>query len=116
MISFDPSAFPKKGNKSVGVQRQWCGRLGKIDNCQVGVFMGYSSREEQTLVTFRLYLPKEWARDRLRRKACGVPRGCDTKHGINWLWPCSRSPVLRCRTRGLPVTTKWAAHTVFAGI
>ena len=41
VISLDPSAFPKKGTGSVGVQRQWCGRLGKIENCQVGVFMGY---------------------------------------------------------------------------
>jgi SRSO17 transposase len=74
VISFDPSAFPKKGNKSVGVQRQWCGRLGKVDNCQVGVFMGYASREEQSLVNLRLYLPKQWAKDRARRKECGVPK------------------------------------------
>jgi SRSO17 transposase len=74
VISFDPSAFPKKGNMSVGVQRQWCGRLGKVENCQVGVFMGYATREEQTLVNMRLYLPKSWAKDRRRRKACGVPK------------------------------------------
>lgn len=74
VISFDPSAFPKKGNMSVGVQRQWCGRLGKVENCQVGVLMGYASREEQTLVNMRLYLPKSWATDRRRRKACGVPK------------------------------------------
>ena len=84
VISFDPSAFPKKGNNSVGVQRQWCGRLGKIDNCQVGVFMGYASREEQTLVNFRLYLPKEWAKDRRRRKACDVPKEVryETRHQL----------------------------------
>ncbi len=40
MLVFDPSAFPKKGPASVGVQRQWCGRLGKVENCQVGVFLG----------------------------------------------------------------------------
>ena len=74
VISFDPSAFPKKGNMSVGVQRQWCGRLGKVENCQVGIFMGYATREEQTLVNMRLYLPKSWAKDRRRRKACGVPK------------------------------------------
>ena len=45
VIIFDPSGFPKKGTKSVGVARQWCGRLGKLDNCQVGVYMGYSSRK-----------------------------------------------------------------------
>ncbi len=74
VISFDPSAFPKKGNMSVGVQRQWCGRLGKVENCQVGVLMGYATREEQTLVNMRLYLPKSWAKDHRRRKACGVPK------------------------------------------
>jgi len=74
VIMFDPSAFPKKGTHSVGVARQWCGRLGKVDNCQVGVFMGYASRTEQALVGMRLYLSKEWAKDRKRRKECGVPR------------------------------------------
>ncbi len=44
MIVFDPSAFAKKGTKSVGVARQWCGRLGKVENCQVGIYMAYVSR------------------------------------------------------------------------
>jgi SRSO17 transposase len=74
VLVFDPSAFPKKGTESVGVQRQWCGRLGKKDNCQVGVYLGYVSRKEHALVDFRLYLPKEWAGDRKRRKKAGVPR------------------------------------------
>jgi SRSO17 transposase len=74
VIVFDPSAFPKKGNASVGVQRQWCGRLGKIDNCQVGVYMGYVSRREHALVDLRLYLPKEWASKKRRRKKAGVPK------------------------------------------
>jgi len=74
VLVFDPSAFPKKGTKSVGVQRQWCGRLGKVDNCQVGVYLGYVSRTEHALVDMRLYLPQEWAADRKRRKEAGVPR------------------------------------------
>jgi len=74
VIVFDPSGFAKKGNASVGVQRQWCGRLGKIDNCQIGVFMGYVSRLEHALVDTRLYLPKEWAQDKKRRKKAGVPK------------------------------------------
>lgn len=74
VIVFDPSAFPKKGAKSVGVQRQWCGRLGKIDNCQVAVYMAYVSRIDHALVNARLYLPAEWAKDRPRRKAAGVPK------------------------------------------
>src|SRR5205809_3880992 len=74
VLVFDPSAFPKKGTESVGVQRQWCGRLGKVDNCQVGVYLGYVSRCEHALVDVRLYLPEEWARDRKRRLKAEVPR------------------------------------------
>src|SRR5262249_37732654 len=62
VIVFDPSAFAQKGDKSVGVARQWCGRLGKVENCQVGVSMGYVSRIEQALVDFRLFLPEEWTK------------------------------------------------------
>lgn len=74
VIVFDPSAFPKQGKQSVAVARQWCGRLGKVDNCQVAVYLGYVSRKDQALVNTRLYLPKEWANDRARRKAAGVPK------------------------------------------
>lgn len=56
VIVFDPSGFPKSGKASVGVARQWCGRLGKVDNCQVAVYMGYVSRREHALVDTRLYL------------------------------------------------------------
>lgn len=84
VIVFDPSAFAKKGTESVGVARQWCGRLGKVDNCQVGVYMGYVSRAEHTLVDVRLYLPKSWAGDRKRRRKCGVPRAVkyQTRHAL----------------------------------
>ena len=74
VIVFDPSGFAKKGTESVGVQRQWCGRLGKLENCQVGIYLGYASRIEHALVDVRLYLPKEWATDKKRRKKCGVPQ------------------------------------------
>ena len=74
VLVFDPSAFAKKGKHSVGVARQWCGRLGKKENCQVGVFLGYVSRREHALVDMRLYLPEEWTKDRQRCKAAGVPR------------------------------------------
>ena len=68
-----PAASPKRGTHSVGVQRQWCGHRGKVDNCQVGVFMGYVSRQEHTLLDFRLSLSEEWTRDEPRRQACHVP-------------------------------------------
>jgi SRSO17 transposase len=74
VLVFDPSAFPKKGTQSVGVARQWCGRLGKVDNCQVGIFMGYVTRTEHTIVNVRLYLPEEWTKDRARCEAAGVPK------------------------------------------
>jgi SRSO17 transposase len=74
VLVFDPSAFPKKGTESVGVQRQWCGRLGKVDNCQVGVYLAYVGREEHALVDTRLYLPKGWARSKQKRGKCGVPK------------------------------------------
>lgn len=74
VIVFDPSAFPKKGDASACVARQWCGRLGKVDNCQVGVYMGYVSSREHTLVDVRLYMPREWARGKKRRKKAGIPK------------------------------------------
>ncbi len=74
VIVFDPSGHAKCGRDSLGVQRQWLGRLGKVDNGQVGVYMGYASRREHALVDVRLYLPKEWAADPSRRKKCGVPK------------------------------------------
>ncbi len=73
VIVFDPSGFPKKGKASVGVARQWCGRVGKLDNCQVAVYMGYVTRLDHVLTNTRLYLPKEWTGDRTRMKKAGVP-------------------------------------------
>jgi SRSO17 transposase len=75
VLTLDSSSFPKKGEASVGVARQWCGRLGKIENCQTGVFLGYVTNLGHTLVDERLYLPKEWAKDRARRAMCHIPRG-----------------------------------------
>ena len=75
VLVFDPSGFPKSGRQSVGVARQWCGRLGKVDNCQVAIYMGYVSRHEHTLVDTRLYLPKEWTTDKKRCQEAGVPKG-----------------------------------------
>jgi SRSO17 transposase len=73
VLAFDPSSYPKRGTQSVGVKRQWCGHRGKIDNCQVGVYMGYVSRRDHALLDFRLFLPKEWAWDKARRQRCHVP-------------------------------------------
>jgi SRSO17 transposase len=69
----DGSAFAKKGNHSCGVKRQHCGRLGKVENCQIGIFLGYGCRYGHTLLDHRLFLPKEWADDPQRREKTGVP-------------------------------------------
>ena len=71
----DETGFPKKGTKSVGVKRQYSGTLGRTDNCQVGVFLGYHAAKGHTLIDRRLFLPEEWAADRLRRGEAGVPGG-----------------------------------------
>lgn len=60
MITLDSSEFAKKGKESVGVARQYCGALGKVDNCQSGVFVGYSSEKGYGLLTGRLYMPESW--------------------------------------------------------
>ena len=74
VLVIDPSGVLKQGKASVGVARQWCGRAGKVDNCQVGVYLGYVSRKEHALVDTRLYLPKEWTRDRKRCRRAGIPK------------------------------------------
>jgi len=69
----DPSAFPKKGEQSCGVARQWCGCLGKVENCQRGVFVAYAAKRGCTLVDRRLYLPRERADDEGHRAKTHVP-------------------------------------------
>src|SRR5215213_8726909 len=69
----DETGFAKQGTKSVGVARQYSGTLGKVGNCQVGVFLGYASSRGQALVDSRLYLPAHWTDDRARCHAAGVP-------------------------------------------
>src|SRR4029077_4072227 len=82
IIAFDPSSFPKRGTHSVGVKRPWCSHRGKVDNCQVGVFMGYVSSHDYALLDFCLALPKDWARDEQRRQECHIPEAVSyrTRH------------------------------------
>ena len=69
----DVSDFLKQGRKSVGVARQYCGRLGKVANCQAGMFLAYVSPLGRALVDKRLYLPESWTPDQDRCAAAGVP-------------------------------------------
>ncbi len=73
VLVLDPSSFPKKGTESCGVARQWCGRLGKVENCQVGVFLAYVTAQGFAPVDRQLYLPQERAQDLPHRKKCQVP-------------------------------------------
>src|SRR5271167_2624309 len=70
----DDTGFPKKGRHSVGVGRQYCGELGKQDNCQIAVTLSIANHHASLPVAYRLYLPKEWATDRARRRKAGVPK------------------------------------------
>ncbi len=70
----DDTGFPKQGRHSVGVTRQYCGQLGKQDNCQVAVSLSVANHHASLPVAYRLYLPKDWAKDRSRRRKAGVPK------------------------------------------
>jgi SRSO17 transposase len=73
VLVLDETGFVKKGDKSCGVQRQYSGTAGRIENCQIGVFLAYASQHGQTLIDRALYLPENWVNDPPRRAAAGVP-------------------------------------------
>ena len=76
MITLDDTGFPKKGSNSVGVARQYCGCIGKVDNCQVGVMAGYVSPHGYALIDYELYMPEKWFDDAHAglQKKCGMPK------------------------------------------
>ena len=73
VLVLDETGFVKKGGKSAGVQRQYTGTAGRIENCQIGVFLAYASRYGRALIDRALYLPESWAADRARRAEAGIP-------------------------------------------
>jgi SRSO17 transposase len=73
VLVVDETGFLKKGTKSVGVQRQYSGTAGRIENCQIGVFLAYATAGGHAFIDRELYLPKEWAEDTPRRWEAGVP-------------------------------------------
>src|SRR6202048_2559037 len=75
----DDTGFPKKGQHSVGVARQYCGQLGKQDNCQVAVSLSLANHHASLPVAYRLYLPQDWASDSHRRRKTGVPEDVSFK-------------------------------------
>ena len=102
VLVFDPSAFAKKGTHSCGVERAWCGRLGKVENCQIGLFMAYATGVGQGPLDRRLYLPKDWAADGVRRKECHVPS--DVKFQERW-----RMALKMLDRHGNSVSHAWVA-------
>jgi SRSO17 transposase len=97
VLVIDPSAFVKRGSESCGVKEQWCGRLGKAENCQVGVFLCYAGAKGHAPLDRRLYLPEEWAADAKRRKKCHVPK----KVVFQEKWRIGLEMVDRCRAEGV---------------
>ena len=73
VLILDETGFVKKGRHSVGVARQYSGTAGRIENCQIGVFLSYAGPKGHALIDRRLYLPKDWIEDAERRKTAGVP-------------------------------------------
>ncbi len=94
----DDTGFPKKGRESVGVARQYCGQVGKQDNCRVAVSLSMTTEKASMPVAFRLYLPEAWTSDRQRRKKTGVPDQIQfqTKTEI------ALKQIRRARERGIP--------------
>ncbi len=103
VLVVDETGFLKKGTKSCGVQRQYSGTAGRVENCQVGVFLAYKSAKGHALIDRELYLPKEWAGDAKRRKEAHVPKGVDfaTKPRLG------RRMVARALDDGVPAS--WVA-------
>jgi SRSO17 transposase len=94
ILVLDPSAFPKSGTESCGVARQWCGRLGKQDNCQLGVFLIYAAPGGYAPLDRRLYLPEDWALDPDRRAQTHVPPDVTFQES----WRIAIDLLERCRT------------------
>ena len=101
----DGSDFPKQGRKSVGVARQYCGRLGKVANCQAGMFLAYVSPSGRALVDKGLYLPESWTSDPERCAAAGVP---EQRRGYRSKTELALEMLARASERG-HLGAKWVA-------
>ena len=96
----DESAVPKCGDQSVGVARQYCGATGKIDNCQVGVYLAYASAHGHTLLDERLYLTEDWPRMPSADKRRGFRKTWSFARSPSWPWNWSAPWDRRCVTAG----------------
>src|SRR5215218_7821360 len=98
VLVVDETGFIKKGSRSAGVARQYTGTTGKIDNCQIGVFLGYATRAGRALIDRELYLPRAWTDDRERARAAGI--GDDV--GFATKPELARSMLTRALEAGVP--------------
>jgi SRSO17 transposase len=109
VLVVDETGFLKKGTKSCGVARQYSGTAGRVENCQVGVFLGYATPKGRALLDRQLYLPKEWAADAGRRKAAGVPKAV----GFATKLVLARRMVERAVAAGVPA--RWVTADAVYG-
>lgn len=91
----DETGFLKKGRHSAGVARQYSGTAGKIENCQIGVFLAYASAHGHTLIDRELYLPQEWTDDRERCRRVGIPDEREFATNRSWRGRCSLARSIR---------------------
>jgi SRSO17 transposase len=94
----DDTGIPKKGRHSVGVARQYCGVLGKQDNCQVAVSVSVANERASLPVAYRLYVPEAWAQDRRRRRAAGVPEALE----FRTKWQMALEHITQLAADGVP--------------
>jgi SRSO17 transposase len=104
----DETSFPKRGDKSAGVQKQYCGTTGQIENCQVAVFLDYATERGHTLIDVELYVPEAWINDRERCREAGIP---DT---VGFQTKCELARLLVERIYKAQIPLSWiAADTVY---
>jgi SRSO17 transposase len=98
VLVIDETGFVKKGAKSAGVQRQYSGTAGRVENCQIGVFLAYATKHGRTFLDRELYLPQVWTEDKKRRESVGIPKSVKfaTKLGL------ARQMIARARDAGVP--------------
>ncbi len=96
--ALDDTGIPKKGSHSVGVARQYCGAVGKPENCQVAVSVSLVNEAVSVPAAYRLYLPESWAKDRRRRRQAGIPEGI----GFRTKWEIALKQVAALKEEGLP--------------
>ncbi len=104
----DETGFLKQGKKSVGVKRQYSGTAGRVENCQIGVFLGYATSKGFAFLDREIYLPQEWANDQQRREEAGVPES------VKFVTKPQLARVMLERARAAKVPLAWVtADTVY---